>query len=197
AVKTCALPIYLVSEAIYLYDPDGLGIEVYADRPRDEWLASGGQLRMATDPLDLEDLTRAAGAEPWTGVPAGTTMGHVHLHVGDLGEAREFYHRALGFDAVVWGYPGALFLSAGGYHHHLGLNTWARGAQPARHDDARLLEWVLLLPEQEEVDGAADSLRASGYDVVEEGDDRIATDPWGTTLRIATAPAGDQRARTG
>ena len=149
-------------------------------------------------PLDLEDVVRAVGGEPWTGMPAGTTMGHVHLHVGDLPAAKAFYHGALGFDLVVWRYPGALFLSAGGYHHHLGLNTWAHGAQPARPDDARLIEWEIVLPEQHQVDAAAASMRAAGQDVVSDDDDRLATDPWGTTVRLRAERAGrDQRRLAG
>ncbi|MGC4082679.1 MAG: hypothetical protein QM736_11345 [Vicinamibacterales bacterium] len=100
-----------VSEAIYLTHPDGLGIEVYADRPRDSWQVRGRELAMATEPLDLESLVTAGGAEPWSGAPAGTTIGHVHLHVGELDAAQRFYHHALGFDKIVWGYPGALFMS--------------------------------------------------------------------------------------
>ena len=122
---------HLVSEAVYLTDPDGLGIEVYADRPRRAWGREGRQLVMATEPLDVEDLVRAAGSARWSGIPAGTVIGHVHLFVGDLEAAAAFYHVGLGFDKVVWSDPGALFLSAGGYHHHLGTNTWATGAAPA------------------------------------------------------------------
>ena len=172
---------HLVSEAFYLRDPDGLGIEVYADRPRAEWQVSEGQVRMATEPLDLAGLVRAAGDAPWSGMPAGTRVGHVHLHVGDLSEAAAFYHEALGFDKVVWNYPGALFVSAGGYHHHLGLNTWAAGAPAAGPDDARLLEWEVITPTP---DDAAASLQAHSYSVVQEGDTWLATDPWGTTLRL-------------
>ncbi|HLM69373.1 MAG TPA: VOC family protein, partial [Longimicrobium sp.] len=135
---------HLVSEALYLQDPDGLGIEVYADRPRTSWNTQGGQLVMATEPLDLQSLVHAAGGEAWTGMPAGTVIGHVHLYVGDIGAAAAFYHDELGLDKVVWSYPGALFLSAGGYHHHLGVNTWAAGAAPATDDDARLLEWEIV-----------------------------------------------------
>ena len=137
---------HLVSEAVYLSDPDGLGIEVYADRPRGTWQHEGRQLVMATEPLDVEDVVRAGGGEPWSGMPAGTTLGHVHLFVGDLDAAARFYHEGLGFDKTVWSYPGALFLSAGGYHHHLGTNTWAVGAVPAGEGDARLLEWEIVLP---------------------------------------------------
>jgi len=122
---------HFVSEAIYLQDPDNLGIEVYADRPRSAWRHEGGQLAMATEPLDVRSLVAASGGEPWTGMPRGTTIGHVHLHVGDLETAAAFYHAGLGLDKMVWSYPGALFLSAGGYHHHLGTHTWATGAAPA------------------------------------------------------------------
>ena len=176
---------HLVSEALYLRDPDGLGIEVYADRPRASWQRVDRQLRMSSDPLDLADLVRAAGGEPWTGMPDGTVMGHVHLHVGDLAQAAAFYHGALGLDKMVWNYPGALFLAAGGYHHHLGLNTWA-GAQAPRptEADARLLEWRIVLPSPPDVQRAAASLAAAGYAVAAEGSDCVATDPWDTRVRL-------------
>lgn len=199
---------HFVSEAIYLSDPDGLGIEVYADRPRDMWqvrpavphapLAAGTQdgreLVMGTEALDLRSLLQAAGTEPWTGVPTGTTMGHIHLSVGDLARARDFYHSALGFDAVVWSYPGALFLSVGGYHHHLGTNTWAAGARPATVEDARLLEWELVLPATSDVDAAAASMQRAGYEVLTSGNDRLLSDPWGITLRLR---AGQQTQHEG
>ena len=95
-------------------------------------------------------------------MPNGTTIGHVHLHVGDLDQAAAFYHEALGFDKVVWSYPGALFLSAGGYHHHLGTNTWAAGAPPPTEDDARLLEWEMVLPDAASVAAAAASVETAG-----------------------------------
>jgi catechol 2,3-dioxygenase len=175
---------HLVSEALYLSDPDGLGIEVYADRPRKQWQVRGREIAMATEPLDLRALIRVAGGEPWTGMPAGTTIGHVHFHVGGLGEAEAFYHSALGFDKVVWSYPGALFFSAGGYHHHVGTNTWAAGAPAAGADDARLLEWELRLPTARDIDATAASAARAGYDIRDEGADRLITDPWGTTVRL-------------
>ena len=176
---------HLVSEALYLRDPDGLGIEVYADRPRASWRAIDRQLQMASDPLDLDSLVRAANGAPWTGMPAGTTMGHVHLHVGDLDQAAAFYHGALGLDKMVWSYPSALFLAAGGYHHHLGVNTWAGPHAPrATSQDARLLEWRVVLPSKADVEAASASLRGAGHDVRAEGDDAIATDPWGTPVRL-------------
>jgi catechol 2,3-dioxygenase len=175
---------HLVSEALYLSDPDGLGIEVYADRPREQWQVRGREVAMATEPLDLRALIRVAGGEPWTGMPAGTTIGHVHFHVGALGDAEAFYHFALGFDKVVWSYPGALFFSAGGYHHHVGTNTWAAGTPAAGADDARLLEWELRLPTAKDIDATAASAARAGYDIRDEGGDRLITDPWGTTVRL-------------
>jgi catechol 2,3-dioxygenase len=175
---------HLVSEAIYLSDPDGLGVEVYADRPRASWRFSGRQLVMATEPLDAHGLLAAAGDAPWAGAPPGTTVGHVHLHVGDLEEASAFYGDALGLEPTVWDYPGALFLSAGGYHHHLGLNTWASGSPPAGPDDARLLDWELVLPTPADALAASDRLAAAGHSVVREGAGWLADDPWGTRVRL-------------
>lgn len=181
---------HAVSEAIYLHDPDGLGIEVYADRPRESWRHDGRELYMDTQPLDVGGVLAAGAGEPWGGLPAGTTMGHVHLHVGDLERARAFYHGGLGLDAVVWSYPGALFLSAGGYHHHLGVNTWAAQAGPAPEDEARLLEWELLLPGPADVDAAAESLERAGSAVKREDGGAVAGDPWGTSMRVRAEDQG-------
>jgi catechol 2,3-dioxygenase len=177
---------HLVSEAVYLTDPDGLGIEVYADRPRSEWRHEERQLVMATEPLDVGDLIRAAGDAKWEGMPSGAVMGHVHLFVDDLDRAAEFYHAALGFDKMVWSYPGALFMSAGGYHHHLGTNTWATGAVSPGDQDARLLEWEIRVPAPA-VEPVVASLRAAGagIDVADGG--RLVRDPWGTALRISAS----------
>jgi catechol 2,3-dioxygenase len=175
---------HFVSEAIYLTDPDGLGIEVYADRPRDAWRYDEWQLYMTTNPLDVNDLVRAASGHRWTGMPAGTVLGHVHLYVDDIAKAEAFYHEALGFDKVVWSYPGALFMSAGGYHHHLGTNTWARGAPSATEADARLLEWEIVVPTKKDAEEAARHVESAGYLVKEESDEWVLTDPWGTSLRL-------------
>lgn len=175
---------HFVSEAIYLQDPDNLGIEVYRDRRRDEWREEDGQLAMSTVPLDVQSVLAESGGQRWAGMPAGTRMGHVHLHVGDIDDASRFYHDALGFDKVVWNYPGALFLAAGGYHHHLGTNTWARGAASAGADDARLLEWRLHLQTAEEVESAARSLAKAGNVIERDGTDALVSDPWGTRLRL-------------
>jgi len=177
---------HLVSEAVYLTDPDGLGIEVYVDRPRTTWRREGGQLTMRTDPLNVPDLLREAGKETWKGAPAGTRLGHIHLYVSDLASAEAFYHAALGFDKIVWSYPGALFMSAGGYHHHVGTNTWAKDAPVATDEDARLIEWQIALPDAASVDAATTSLRRAGYAVDREGADAVARDPWGTRVRLTS-----------
>lgn len=175
---------HAVSESIYLTDPDGLGIEVYTDRPRSAWLVNGQELYITVEPLNLRNLVRDGGNMPWTGLPAGTVIGHVHLYVGALDQAEAFYHAALGLDKIAWSYPGALFLSAGGYHHHLGTNTWAAGAPPATDADARLLEWELILSDASAVTHAAESIVAAGYPATREAAHQIVADPWGTTLRI-------------
>ena len=175
---------HFVSEAVYLTDPDGLGIEVYADRPRDAWRYAQRQLHMTTNQLDVDDLVRSARDESWAGMPPGTVLGHVHLYVDDIDKAEAFYHDALGFDKVVWSYPGALFMSAGGYHHHLGTNTWARGAPPATDADARLLEWEIIVPTKNDADQAAQNVVAAGYRAKPENGEWILTDPWGTSLRL-------------
>ena len=180
---------HFVSEAIYLTDPDGLGIEVYADRPRSAWQHHDRQLVMTTVPLDVASVLGAAReqgrpTQAWSGMPPGTVIGHVHLHVGDLESASAFYHVGLGLDKVVWNYPGALFLSAGGYHHHLGTNTWAVGAPTAGPEDARLLEWQVVVPDAEDVAAAERSLTTAKGRVERDGDDALATDPWGTTVRL-------------
>jgi catechol 2,3-dioxygenase len=177
---------HLVSEALYLWDPDGLGIEVYADRPRDTWRYHDGQLVMALDPLDVDAVVRSGRGEAWTGMPSGTTIGHVHLYVGDLDAASAFYHGALGFDRTAWGLPGALFMSAGGYHHHLGVNTWAAGAPRATEHEARLIEWELRLPTTADVAAVGERLTEASYGTTVTPGDFTAEDPWGTVVRIVS-----------
>ena len=183
---------HLTSEALYLQDPDNLGIEVYADRPRSTWRRVGRELMMATDPLDMPGLVRVAGVEPWIGMPAGTVMGHVHLHVGDIAAASAFFSEALGFDRTVWQYPGALFLGAGGYHHHLGTNTWAgSSAMPPTEQDAQLLEWTIEFPDGAAIEEAVESLARAGHPIervtqAESDPAVLARDPWGTRFRLRT-----------
>jgi catechol 2,3-dioxygenase len=130
-----------VSEAIYLADPDGNGIELYADRPREEWPQKRGEIEMFTHPLDLENLLSEIGdtASEWDGIHPETTVGHIHLQVSNLEQSGNFYHDILGYDIVQKSFPGALFLSTGGYHHHVGLNNWnSNGASLAPRGSAGL-----------------------------------------------------------
>ena len=179
-----------VSEALYLTDPDGLGIEVYADRPRASWAIRDLEVAMITIPLDLGNLA-AAATTPWSGMPAGTVIGHVHFSVGDLAQAEAFYHLALGFDKVAWSYPGALFLSAGGYHHHVGTNIWAMGATPATASDARLIDWQLRLPHASDVKAVATHAASKGYSArqpdasVPNEVSLLVTDPWGISVLLS------------
>jgi catechol 2,3-dioxygenase len=174
---------HAVSEALYLWDPDGLGIEVYADRPRETWQRRDGELVMVTEPLDLRDVARAAEGTRWGGMPRGTVLGHMHLHVGDLEQGAAFYDTALGFDKTVWSYPGALFLSAGGYHHHLGTNTWGRGAVPRSENEAGLVEWDIIVRGADAADTAR-RLDAHGHAVGASADGYRVSDPWGTRIRL-------------
>lgn len=183
---------HLVSEALYLSDPEGNGIELYRDRPRAEWRRSAdGELAMATLPLDLEDLLAEPAPPDDAGMPAGTAMGHVHLQVTDLAAAEAFYADALGFDVTVRDYPGALFVAAGGYHHHFGLNTWASAGGPPRDPAARgLRDVVVQLPSAAERDAVAARVAAAGYAVRsadDVDDDAIATDPFGIDVRLRAA----------
>ncbi len=179
---------HLVSEALYLSDPEGTGIELYRDRPRAEWRhGEHGELAMATLPLDLEDLARelTGESEPDAGMPAGTTLGHVHLQVADLDAAESFYAGALGFDVMVRGYPGALFVAADGYHHHLGLNTWSSAGGPSADPAARgLRDFAIRYPSAATRDAIADRVADAGYALRADGEDRVATDPFGIAVRL-------------
>jgi catechol 2,3-dioxygenase len=154
-----------VSEAIYLPDPDGNGIEIYHDRPREKWYGRDGALRMGTDPLDVDDLLaeiKNSGAT-WNGLPTGTRMGHVHLHVANLEPAIHFYRDILGFDLMMRYGPSAAFLSAGRYHHHVGINTWnGVGAPPPSEDAVGLDYFTLNLPENTDLEILVDHLDQKG-----------------------------------
>jgi catechol 2,3-dioxygenase len=178
---------HLVSEALYLSDPEDNGIEIYRDRPRDEWRYSDGELQMATLPLDLDRLAaELGGAEDGArGMRAGTRIGHVHLKVADLGEAEAFYHRVLGFQITVRGYPGALFLAAGGYHHHLGVNIWAGAGAPPPPPGSRGLLWFEVeLPGEQELEGVERRLRAAGAEPRREADGLHVLDPSGNGVLL-------------
>jgi catechol 2,3-dioxygenase len=157
---------HLVSEALYLNDPDGNGIEIYRDRDRGGWRTDDdGQLAMATLRLDLQSLADELTDGPAVPdrLPAGTRMGHVHLQVSDIAAAEAFYRGVLGFDVTVRGYPGALFVSAGGYHHHIGLNTWSSaGSAPPAPGAVGLRSFDVRLPDRGELDRVLARVSAAG-----------------------------------
>jgi catechol 2,3-dioxygenase len=181
---------HLVSEALYLSDPDGNGIEIYRDRPREEWRQTGGQLDMATLPLDLRGLlAELAGMERLEPLaPSGTRMGHVHLQVSDLESSEAFYSGILGFDVTVRGYPGALFVSAGGYHHHIGLNTWhSRGAAPPMPGAVGLRNFEILLPSADALSQVLGRLRSAGIATEPQAAGVLVRDPSGNAILLRTA----------
>lgn len=157
---------HLVSEAIYLTDPEGNGIEIYADRPNGQWQWQGGEVVMKTLPLDFRDLMATPGGTlPYTQAPANTVIGHVHLRVGNPAEAERWWNETMGFDTTAHYGPQAVFLSTGGYHHHIGANSW-QSAGAGRRDEGRSgLAWVALKVPAER----------AGTDC---------EDPWGTVIRM-------------
>jgi catechol 2,3-dioxygenase len=172
---------HLVSEAIYLPDPDGNGIEIYRDRPRDQWPRLNGSIRMATDPLDLDGLMAEVDGqdEAWTGLNPQTALGHMHLHVGNLPQANAFYGDVIGLDLIARFGHSALFMSAGGYHHHLGLNTWAGvGAPPPPPDAIGMRYFSMKLPKANEVGEIADRVRENGGALEERDDGLLLRDPF-------------------
>jgi len=171
-----------VSEALYLRDPDGNGVELYRDRPRTDWEPTPEGVRIVTDPLDLDGV-RAAG-EDAERVPHGTDIGHVHLEVTDLDRAGTFYQTALGLGRQA-SYDGALFLGAGGYHHHVGVNVWSRRTDPA---GGRGLSWFeVVVPDAGALAAVRERLSAAGHEVTDRGDGTVAvTDPDGIEIRLRT-----------
>jgi catechol 2,3-dioxygenase len=155
-----------VSEALYLTDPDGNGIELYRDRPRAEWPVDDlGKIQMDVEALDVDDLvmTLKDGVPVWQGLPDQTVIGHVHLHVRDLLEAERFYTRVLGFQLMLRYESGAIFVSAGGYHHHIGLNTWAGAGAPPPPPDAAGLRWFeVILPDPPALQAVLGRLQEAG-----------------------------------
>ena len=184
-----------MSEATYLSDPEGNGIEVYRDRPRADWPMRAGRIHMDNAPFDLRGVVADGDADggSWTTVPDGTVMGHVHLKVADLPAARRFYVDGLGFDPTEEGYPSALFVSAGGYHHHFGLNTWESAGMIRDPGTAGLRRATLSLP----LGGAAPIARrlaAQGLAVDEEANGHAVVDPSGNRLLLVEGPVTAQAA---
>ncbi|MFD1333672.1 VOC family protein, partial [Methylopila musalis] len=180
---------HLVSEALYLDDPDGNGLEIYRDRPREEWPRRGDEIAMATEPLDAERMLDllAPGVDLDAAQPAGTRVGHIHLQVGDLAAARAFWIDAIGFEQTTT-YPGAVFMSAGGYHHHLAANVWAsRGRGPAPEGSTGLLSFEAILPDAAAVDAVAARLDARRLPYARDAHGLRVADPWGATIVFVPA----------
>jgi catechol 2,3-dioxygenase len=173
---------HLVSEAIYLADPEGNGIEVYWDRPSETWAWRDGMVEMDTLALDLNGLAATVKTREWSGLPSGSYIGHVHLQVGDLDSSDRFYAGLLGLD-VVCRYPGATFLSSGGYHHHIGTNIWnSRGAQVRKEPTTGLADIEIITDA-----GTLETVRSrlSPEQVAEAGPTRLLLrDPWGTSVTM-------------
>lgn len=179
---------HFVSEALYLEDPDGHGIEIYRDRPRSEWEWSDGQVRMGVEPVDVRELLELAesSGNPWTGMPPGTTLGHIHLQVADIDETSRFYESILGFD-IVARMPSALFISAGGYHHHIGANVWhSRNAEAAPDNTVNLQYFTIQLPDSDSRSVVVQRLRQAGVPVTDSGETAIAQDPSGIEVRLTS-----------
>lgn len=174
-----------VSEAIYIKDPDDNGIEVYSDLDNSEWNRKNGQIEMITDPLDYEDILDETGDRVWDGIPKKTKIGHIHLHVDNLEKAEEFYVQGLGFDVIQKMGKSALFLSTGGYHHHIGLNTWnGVGADSQPENAAGMGYFVIKFPDQRTISETLDNLKKMGYKVIEKENDIFIEDPAGNSIKL-------------
>lgn len=175
-----------VSESVYLDDPEGNGIEVYADRDPSRWQWDAGTVTMATDQLDIDDLVSLTDTRKsdYASAPDGLRIGHVHLRVGDLATAEGFYHGTIGLDPTRRR-SGASFLSSGRYHHHLGMNTWQSAGAGQRDESANGLAWFSLDVEKPDLFAAREErLRKTGANVVPIANGIEAVDPWGTRLRL-------------
>ncbi|HEU4929864.1 MAG TPA: VOC family protein [Candidatus Krumholzibacteria bacterium] len=177
-----------VSEAVYLSDPEGNGIEVYSDRPRETWPLRNGQVEMVTVPLDLDGLMRELAEWPgtWEGIDPATDVGHIHLRVSDLDRTEQFYSHVLGFDVTQRSLPGALFMSAGGYHHHVGANVWhsENGPRPPA-DAAGLIAISIVVPSASDVDALLRRLQEVGAAVKSDGEAALRTaDPDGNFIEL-------------
>lgn len=175
-----------VSEALYLADPHGNGIELYADRPRDQWPYRNGELQMVTAPLDLDSLLAEIGTKEEAASSAGSPrIGHIHLNVSDLGKAKRFYHDLLGFAVTQETFPGALFVAAGGYHHHLGLNVWnGRGAPGAPPDAIGLVQFGIQVPDNPFVHQLAGRFQEKGIPVEMQSNGFVTRDFDGISIMI-------------
>lgn len=176
---------HIVSEAIYLADPEGNGIEVYADRPVSRWHGANGSIEMSTDPLDVQNLLAAGAGTRWTGFPEDGGIGHVHLQVGDTATADRFYRNVLGFDITV-DYPGASFYGSGGYHHQLAGNIWnSRGAAHRPEDMAGLDEVEIIVRDPADIATVVARAETAGVATTKGAEGMILRDPWGTAVTLS------------
>jgi catechol 2,3-dioxygenase len=175
---------HIVSEALYFTDPDGLGLEVYADRARDQWTVRDKQIILDNKAIRSDELL-SISRERWAGVPHGTTFGHLHFSVQDLRLAADFYHAALGMNMMTWNFPDALFVAAGQYHHHVGLNTWAAGSPAASQEESHMMFWELQLPNEQELQSVVISMSAAGWKPTAKSGKPTFSDPWGNTVMPA------------
>lgn len=174
-----------VSEALYLNDPDGNGIEIYSDRDASKWIWQGSQVAMTTETLDAQGVLAKAKGEPWLSLPENTVMGHIHLHVSSSKETEAFYDQGLGFKTVARYGKQAMFMSTGGYHHHLGLNTWAGEGAPAPDPESAGLDWfTLIYPDADAVEQAVARLKNMGAKTFIEDGFVMTADPSGNRIRI-------------
>ena len=180
---------HAVSEALYLADPDGNGIEIYRDRPREQWPWVNGELQMDTRPLDVQNLIADPdGQAAWTGMPEGTRIGHIHLHVSHLNEGERFYRDALGFDLILRYAGTASFLSAGGYHHHVAINTWAgEGAPPPPPGAIGLHHFVVTVPNRDALAEVGRNLAATATTFTGSDDQIDVSDPAGNGVVVKIA----------
>ena len=175
---------HLVSEALYLSDPEGNGIEMYSDRPRDSWTFDENGVQMATLPVDIAGLLADTPETPFTGLPTGTTMGHIHLKANHLEKAIEFYRDLLGFD-LMSRFPGAGFLSKNGYHHHIGVNIWqSRNGEIPPEDATGLAAASFVFGDRSAISKIAENLNSAGYPHENRDDQLIVTDPARNTLLL-------------
>ncbi len=172
---------HAVSEAIYLSDPEGNGVEIYADRPASTWARKGGSIQMSTEPLDIEDLVASGGTAAWQGFPPGSAVGHVHLQVGAIAPAESFYAGVLGLD-ITCRYPGGSFYAADGYHHHVATNIWNSRGAPVRSDVSTGLAEFEIYTDPARL--AAVRSRVFG---AESGARLSLRDPWGTAVTLLAA----------
>ena len=176
-----------VSEALYLADPEGNGIEIYADHPPSQWRDGAGSIHMTTERLDIEDLLAATGGQRWSGFPDGGSIGHVHLQVGDEDAAERFYAGVLGLEPTTR-MRGARFFGSGGYHHQVAANVWnSRGAGPRPQGSAGLAAVEIIVPDASRREAILERAAGAGLEAATNGRATSITDPWGLRIELAAA----------